>query len=175
MATHRINLLGPTTAPDSSGHCWQDLASRLGTNDVWPYGIFNFGGTISDNTAPTTRIGLYGSCEIPRNYVGTAVVEVVWRTTKTTGDVVWDFDYRAVGGNDTESLDQAGTQEAVTVTDTAGSAAHERMTARVSLTSANLAADDTLQFGLFRDGVDAADTLAGTAILEALLLEYADA
>jgi hypothetical protein len=174
MATHRISLLGPNTMPDSSGNCWQDLYSRLATNDVWPYGVFNFGGTISNNTAPTTRIGLYGQVAIPQNYVGTAKVVVVWTSTLTSGDAVWDFDYRAITGNDSESLDQSGTQESVSVTDTAPGAAHRRLECTANLTSANLAAGDSMEWGLFRDGTDAADTLAGTAILVDVLLEYAD-
>lgn len=174
MATHRISLLGPNTAPDSSGNIWQDLYSRLASNDVWPFGVFNFGGTISNNAAPTTRIGLYGNVAIPKNYVGTAKLVVVWTSTLTSGDVVWDFDYRGVTGNDSESLDQSGNQESVSVTDTAPGAAHRRLECSVNLTSANLAADDTLEFGLFRDGTDAADTLAGTAILIDAFLEYAD-
>lgn len=175
MATHRISLLGPNTMPDSSGNCWQDLYSRLATNDVWPFGVFNFGGTISNNTQPSTRIGLYGQVAIPKNYVGTASIVVVWTSTLTSGNVVWDFDYRAITGNDSESLDQSGTQESVSVTDAAPGAAHRRLEASVNLTSANLAADDTLEWGLFRDGADAADTLAGTAILVDVLLQYADA
>lgn len=175
MATHRISLLGPNTAPDSSGNIWQDLYSRLATNDVWPFGVFNFGGTISNNTAPTTRIGLYGTVEVPQNYVGTAAIIAVWTATITTGDVALDFDYRAVGGNDSESLDQAGTQESVSATDTAPGAANRRMETSLALTSANLAAGDTLEWGFFRDGTDAADTMAGTLILVDLLLSYADA
>lgn len=175
MATHQISLLGPNTVPDTSGNCWWDLLSRLATNDVWPFLIANFGGTISNNTAPTTRIGMYGQCTIPQNYVGTAVIIPIWTASLTSGDVVWDFDYRAISGNDTESIDQSGNQESVSVTDTAPSAAWERLTPTVSLTSSNLAAGDTLQFGIFRDGTDAADTMAGTAVLVDLILQYADA
>lgn len=175
MATHRVSLLGAATMPDSSGNIWQDLYSRLASNDVWPFGVFNFGGTISNNTAPTTRIGLYGHTAIPKNYIGTAKIIVVWTSTLTSGDVVWDFDYRGITGDNSESLDQTSNQESVTVTDTAPGAAHRRLECSVNLTSTNLAADDTFEWGLFRDGTDAADTLAGTAILVDLLLEYADA
>lgn len=173
MATHRIPILGAATVPDNSGNCWQEPYTILATNDVWGFLIFRFGN--SNAAAPTTRIGLRGRFNVPKNYVGTASIIVVWTATLTSGDVVWDFDYRAVGGNDAESLDQAGTQESVTATDTAPSAANERLEAPLSLTSANIAADDTVEFELFRDGADAADTMAGSAILIDLLFQYNDA
>lgn len=86
--------------------------------------------------------------------------------------MVWDFDYRAVGGNDTESLDQSGTQESVSVTDTAPGAANRRMEVSVNLTSSNLAAGDTVEFLFVRDGTDAADTMAGSAMLFGLEFIY---
>ncbi len=173
MATHRIPILGWKTVPDTSGNCWFEPYTILATNDVWGYLIARFGA--SNAAAPTTRIGLRGSFDVPQNYVGTAKIIIHWTSTLTSGDVAWDIDYRAIGGDDTESLDQAGTQESATVTDTAPSAANERQTATITLTSANLAAGDTVQFELFRDGADAADTLAGSAMLHELLFEYADA
>ncbi|MCC7045063.1 MAG: hypothetical protein IT183_14455 [Acidobacteria bacterium] len=172
MATHRRSILGAATTPDTAGACWQEPYSILATNDVWGYLIWRFGS--SNAAAPTTRIGLRGNFNVPKNYVGSAKIIVVWTATGTSGDVAWDFDYRAVGGNDAESLDQAGTQESATVTDTAPSAAHERMEAQITLTASNLAADDTVQFELFRDGTDAADTMAFSAIVHDVLFEYAD-
>lgn len=173
MATHRINILGAGTVPDTSGNCWQEPYTILATNDVWGMLIYRFG---SSNAAePSTRIGLRGRFTVPKNYVGTAVLVIVWTATITSGNVVWDFDYRAVTGNDTESLDQSGNQESVTVTDAAPGAAHRRLEVTISLTSANFSADDTVEFELFRDGADAADTMAGSAILVDLLFQYADA
>lgn len=172
MATHRISILGANTIPDTSGNCWLEPYTILATNDVWGLLVFRFG---SSNAAePTTRIGLRGQFNVPKNYVGTASIIVVWTATVTTGNVVWDLDYRAVGGNDSESLDQAGTQESVTVTDAAPGAANRRLEASLSLTSANLAADDTVEFELFRDGADAADTMAASGILFDVLFQYND-
>lgn len=122
-----------------------------------------------------TRIGFYGGFTVPKNYVGTANLIVVWTTTATTGDVEWDFDYRAVGGNDTESLDQVGTQESVNANDTAPSAAHERMEISIALTATNFAADDEVEYLFVRDGTDVGDTMAAAAILFELLFEYSDA
>lgn len=121
------------------------------------------------------RLGLNGGFTIPKDYVGSATLVIVWTSTITTGDVVWDFEYRAVGGDDSESLDQAGTQESVSVTDTAPSAANERMEATIALTSANFAVDDEVEFYFARDGTDAADTMAGAAMLFSLIFQYARA
>jgi hypothetical protein len=89
--------------------------------------------------------------------------------------VEWDCDYRAVGGDDAESLDQAGTQESVNLNDTAPSAAWERMELVIDLTSGNFAAGDTVQYSFWRDGTDGGDTLAATAYLVTLLFRYNDA
>jgi hypothetical protein len=89
--------------------------------------------------------------------------------------VEWDFDYRAVGGNDTESMDQSGTQESVNNNDTAPGAAHRRLECELTLTAGNFAADDEVLFTLFRDGTDAGDTMAAAAIVFQVLFEYADA
>ena len=107
------------------------------------------------------------------NYVGNAKVIYVWTTTAITGNVVWDFDYRAVGGDNAESLDQATVQEAVTVTDAAPGATDRRMEVSINLTSANIAAGDTLEWLAARDGA-ASDTIAAAVGLVSLELEYTD-
>jgi hypothetical protein len=168
MATHRLPVFSFAARPDDSGRVYLEPLDVSGSNDQWDHFVW----VLEDSG---TKIGIHGSVEVPQNYVGTAVLVVVWTTPATSGDVVFDFDYRAVGGNDTESLDQAGTQEAVTVTDTAPSAAFERMEAEIALTSANLAAGDTLQFLLSRDGAQAADTLAADCLIVGAYLKYADA
>lgn len=168
MATIRIPILGPGTIPDTSGNVFMEPFSVKATNDVWGRMVFVFNDT-------STRDGLRGGFSVPKNYVSTAKIIVVWTSTVTTNNVVWDFDYRAVGGNDTESLDQSGTQESVTVTDAAPSAALERLEASMSLTDANLAVDDEVTFELFRDGANASDNMAGAALLFSLHFEYADA
>jgi hypothetical protein len=108
--------------------------------------------------------------------VGTANLVIVWTTTAITGDVDWDFEYRAVGGNDTESLDQTSEDEAVTGNDIAPSAIHERMEISISLTDGNFAADDTVEWQLSRDGVtEAGGGIAAKVLLFDLFFEYADA
>ena len=168
MATKRIPILGFGTIPDNSGDVFIEKYDIKATNDVWDRLVFVFNDTAS-------RIGLHGGFAVPKDYVGTAKIVIVWTSTATSGDVEWDFDYRAVGGNDLESLDQSGTQETVNSNDTAPSAAHERMEFSLTLTSGNLAIDDDVEFTLFRDGTDAGDTMAASALLFSLFFEYADA
>jgi hypothetical protein len=168
MSTHRMSILGALT-PAASGAAFFEPSSVKGTNDPFPTA------QVLIYTDTATRDGVYGAFPVPKNYVGTAAIIIVWTSTATSGDVEWDVDYRAVGGNDTESLDQTGTQESVNINDTAPSAAHERMEISLGLTSANLTVDDTVQMGIFRDGTDAGDTMAAAAIVWDILFEYADA
>jgi hypothetical protein len=168
MATHIINILGANTVPDTSGSVFVEPYDVKASNDVWDFLVFIFNDT-------ATRIGLRGLFRVPQNYVGTAKIVVEWTATATSGDVEWDFDYRAIGGNDTESMDQAGTQESVNSNDTAPGAAHRRLSFELTLTSGNLAAGDLVEFELFRDGTDGGDTMAAAAILFGLFFSYADA
>lgn len=168
MATHRIPILGWGSIPDTSGNVFFEPYDVKATNDVWDRLVLVFNDT-------ATRIGIHGGFTVPKNYVGSSNLVIQWTTTATTGDVEWDFDYRAVGGNDLESLDQAGTQESVNSNDTAPSAAHEKMEFSIALTAGNFAVDDEVEFTFFRDGTDAGDTIAAATIVFALLFEYADA
>lgn len=167
MATRIIPALGWPTLPDTSGNVFAEPASLKGTNDPFPALIWVFNDT-------STRLGLRSRFFIPPDYVGTPVILVEWTATATSGNVVWDFDYRAVGGNDAESLDQSGVQEAVTVTDAAPTAAWRKLEASMALTGANLAAGDEVQFELFRDGADGADTMAAAALLYGVRFSYSD-
>ena len=168
MTTFRLPILGWATLPDTSGSVFCEPQSVKATNDVFPQLVWVFNDT-------ATRIGLGGRFTVPKNYVGTAKIIVVWSATATTNNVVWDFEYRGVGGDNAESLDQTGNQESVTVTDAAPGAAHRRLEASMSLTSSNLAVDDEVEFTLFRDGANASDTMAAAAMVYAVLFEYADA
>jgi hypothetical protein len=156
-------------SPDASGGVFQEPYSIKATNDVWQHMVMIFNDT-------TTRIGAYGSFNVPNNYVGNPAIVSVWTATATSGNTRQEFDYRAVGGNDAESLDQSGTQESVGVTDAAPGAAHRRLEASMSLTASNLAAGDTVEFEFFRDGADTGnDTMAAAMLLHDLLFEYTDA
>lgn len=170
--THQISMLGVSTVPDNSGNCWQEPYPILATNDQWGFLIYRFGA--SNAAEPASRIGLRGQFTVPQNYVGTAAIVALWTATAIVGNVAWDLDYRTVGGNDTTSLDQSGTEESITVTDAAPGAANRRLTAILTPTSGNFAPGETVEFEFFRDGTDAADTMAASAGLVDLLFQYGD-
>lgn len=109
-----LPLLGTATLPDTSGDVFQEPYSVKATNDVWPLAVWVFNDT-------ATRIGLSGSFIMPV-FSGSLSIKPFWTSTATSGNCVWDFEYRAITGDDAESLDQAGTQESVTVTDAAPTA-----------------------------------------------------
>jgi len=167
MATHRIDITGRFKS-DNASVFWEP-ASVKRTTAPWKYDIL-----IYKDTA--TRDGAFASFDIPQNYVGGAAIIVHWTTdTATSGDVEFDFDYRAISGDDTESLNQASSVESVNQNDTAPSAVHERMTATLTLTAGNFAAGDTCQCGLFRDGTDVGDGISDEVQVEAILFQYTDA
>jgi len=168
MATVRIPILGHAIVPDTSGEVYIESYDVKATNDVWDRLVIIF-----DDSA--ARVGLHGGFVVPKDYVDSANLIIVWTSTATAGDVAWDFDYRAVGGDDTESLDQSGTQESVNADNTAPTAAHRRLELSIALTDGNFAVDDEVKFTLFRDGTDGDDTMAASAIVFSVLLEYADA
>jgi len=167
MATYRIPILGFGTLPDTSGNVFFEKFSIKAVNDVWQRLVCIFNDT-------ATRIGLHGGFVVPKNYSAGAKIIVVWTANAIAGDVEFDFDYRAVGGIDTESLDQAGVQESVNLNDTAPGAAFRRLECELDLTDGNFAVDDEVEFTLFRDGTDGGDTMAAAAILFELLFEYTD-
>lgn len=164
MVKH-IPILGANTLPDTSGNVWAEPASVAQTNKVFPYLIYRFKDT-------ATRILLRGKCEVPQDYTGTPVFKVMWTATATTGNVVWEVEYRVVTGTNTTSLDQATVQETVATTVAAPSAAHNQMIATITPTAGNFAAGATVQFSLARNGASASDTMAADALLHGLYLEY---
>ena len=173
MATHRIPILGFATRPDDTGECFFEPADvNFGTNDLAREFVLALGSALA--AQPTVKHGVYGAFRVPKNYVGSAVIVIEWSATLTSGNVVFDFDYNAVGGDDTESLDPAAWQESVTTTDAAPATARRKLSRTVSLTSGKLAVDDIVSFFFGRDGADGSDTMAGRAYVRELTFEFAD-
>lgn len=168
MATHRIPILGYNTIPDSSGGVFFEPYTIKATND-------NFGHIVLVFNNSNATEGIYGAFVVPANYSGSPVFKIYWTTTATTGNIKLDLDYRAIGGDDTESLDQSSFQENLTVTDGAPSATDERMEATMSATAGNLAADDIVEFYLTRESDNGSDTLAAAITVHAVVFQYADA
>ncbi len=168
MGTYRLPILGHATSPDPGDTVFFEPYTIKATNDVWVPSVAIF-------PDDSTRTLLHGLFAVPQNYVGSANVVIVWTATAVTNDVEWDFEYRAVGGNDAESLDQTGTQESVNGNDTAPGAVNRRLEFTIALTDGNFAAGDTVTFALARDGTDGGDGMAADAMLFELFFEYDDA
>jgi hypothetical protein len=117
---------------------------------------------------------LHGGFTVPKNYIGSASLKIVWTAEVTTGVVYWFFWYRTIAGDDTTSLDQAGTEGTPAALDNAPGVAHRRLELSIPCASADFAADDEVEFTIGRAGADANDTLAGSAILMNAFFEYSD-
>src|SRR6187399_227306 len=104
MATHRIPILGGQTNPETTGDVYLWPYVNTATNLFWKHLFWN----IIDSDLD---VKLYGVFNVPKNYVGTATLVVVWTSAVISGNFGIEFGYRAVGGNDSESLDQATAQQ----------------------------------------------------------------
>ena len=167
MSTRTIPIINWSAVPDTTGNVFVEQFDVKATNDQWKPLVFIFNDT-------ATKIGFYGTFRVPDDYVGTAAILIHWTSTATTNNVVWQIDYRTVGGDDTTSLDQAGTEETPSVTDAAPTAALRRLTPSISPTSGNFAAGETVEFFFNRRGDSGSDTMAAAAILFGLFFQYSD-
>lgn len=165
MATYRVPILGFATKPDTSGEVFFEPNSIKGTNDFFEELVLVFNDS-------ATKDSVFGSFMVPQNYSSSANFVVVWKTTATSGDVEFDFDYRAVAAG--ESLDQATAQESLNQNDTAGGSADLRQDASLSATDGNFSAGDIVQFLLSRDGTDAGDTISAAVTVHGVYFEYDD-
>jgi hypothetical protein len=163
MASHRVPIGGWQLVPDSSGSAYFEPFSVKATNDVWRHLVL----VMDQHTSPTT---VYGCFETPRNYSSGGSVIPIWTTTATSGAVEWGFASRVVGGDDIESFDQAGTESVDTNTDTAPSAANERMETQIAF-GATTSAASSVEFQFSRRSIGA---VAAAITVHGLVFEYED-
>lgn len=170
MATQRLPILGWATKPDNSGDVFIEPQSIKGTNDFFDGLVLIFNDSGNDDEVNFRFT-------VPQGYVDGANLVIVWTTTATSGDWEAGIAYRAVGGSDTESLDQATAQESLLSGNnfTAPSATNERMVSSISLTDGNFSPGDTVQGKASREGADAGDTIAAAIRVFELFFEYEDA
>lgn len=166
MATHRLFIPAIAFLPNlGNSNVYPKPSSIDDSNDRFPHEILAF----KDSG---TRIGASAVFAVPKNYVGTPKAYVSWKSTATTGDVVWDVDTKAIA--DGESLDPSTDDDAQTVTATTPGTARLRKDSSVTLTG-TYAPDDLVQISVYRDGAQGADTLAAEALFEGVFFEFADA
>lgn len=167
MATVTLDLTGLLCPdPTNSAPCFWGPAALLDTNDLHdgiPVLQFPNG---SVKTAASLAI------RVPENYVDSLVFVVRWKSTVTSGDVVWDVDYNSVAVGETG--DPSGYQRSITVTDTVAGTTNLESECTLTGTDADLAVGDRLQISLSRDLADGADTMAGTAQLLGFYMQFSD-
>lgn len=161
MATHRV---GVELHIPASADVFFEPSVVKDVNDRYPHLVLIFNDT-------ATKISCGVRVVVPKNYIGTVNLVIIWETTATTGNAVWDFDYTAVAT--AESLDPSADQQSVTVTTAASGTARNRIESSMALTAGNLAIDDVIIGNLSRDGASA-DTIAAALSVEAVFLEYND-
>ncbi len=169
MATHRLSILGGAI-PDATGRAFYEPYSVKATNDLFKHMVL----ILND---PTSNIhGVYGAFSVPKNYVDTASIIVVFTSTVNTGTAALAFDYDSTA--DGETLDEGGSfDEETNGNAVAPATAQFRKELAISLTDSNIVADDTLHFFFTRDGVFGTpnDTMAAALTVVDLLFQYNDA
>jgi hypothetical protein len=169
MATRRgPSIFGHGTKPDDSGNVYREPHAIFGSNDRYPQMLWVFKDT-------STRDKLGGRFYVPKDYVGSPVIVLIWAATVTSGNARWEFDYTAIA--DAESGDPSADQESVGSTVAVPGTARLLKATSLSLTAGNFAADDQVQFAVARDGAEAgpADTAAGSIYLFDGFFQYSDA
>ena len=169
MATFRVPIFGYQLRPDASSVMYFQGYDVHATNVVWKQIVAVWEDSVSKRV-------LRGAFEVPSNYTSTPEIVVIWTSATTTGDVVWDFEYRVVSGDDTsgQSLDQSGSDEAAGVTDTAPTDAHLRLEATITLTGSHWSSNSTCEFILARDSTNSSDDLADEALVFDAMFSYSD-
>jgi hypothetical protein len=162
--TFTTPILNGTSIPDTSGNVFAEPYTTKASNDAWKQSVWIYNDTSTD-------LHIYGSFRVPENFVSGAKLCTTWTSTATSGNVRWQVDYRSTGS--TGGLDQATAEEQVEGNTAAPAAAHDRTTSCLTLTDANVAASDTFQFRVGREGSDTGnDTMAAAAIVFSWYFEY---
>jgi hypothetical protein len=173
VATHRLPILGNET-PDSGVPL--DRVSNQITSATAP----SVGNLLCYVLADGgTDEGIYGSFEIPQNYVGTPKVrgKVILDGTPGAGDDLgFFFRKRAVADNESAdgTFDAEQTFQSTDIGSTGSNHANEDIFEfEITLTGGDYAVGDTVYFYF---GIDASGTtFAGNCLLADLLFQYADA
>lgn len=136
-------------------------ACITGTNTQ--VGALDFADTAGGFSAQTTL-------QLPSDFTGTVDARIIWSTTATTGNAKWSLSTICTAVDATET-DDAAFNTASTVTTAAPGVANRLQTSSVtSVTITGCAANETMHVKIFRDGADAADTIAATARLRGIEL-----
>jgi hypothetical protein len=166
MATVYIQLSPRAAIPDTTTGAQHVLFD--GTN--FPVPVLAFDTTTEEQAYWTGRAVLYGS--------GNITVDVDWHAdTASSGVVRWGVAIAAITPNtDSDDIETYAFATAIEADDTHLGTTGQRLH-RATITLSNLdgiAADDWFAFQLYRDVGDAADTMAGDALVDLVTLSYSD-
>lgn len=134
-------------------------AAACVTGTVVIKGVLDFADTSGGFSAQNT-------IKLPGDFTGTIDAQIQWTTTATSGNVKWSLSTICTATDGTETDDPGAFNTASTVTTAAPGVASRVQTSSItSLTITGCAANELLHLRIFRDGNDAADTIAATARL----------
>ena len=137
----------PTTTPAVA-------ACVTGTNTQ--KGVLDFADTTGGFSAQNWTL-------LPSDFTGTIDAKIIWLTTAVTGNVKWSLSTICTATDGTETDDAAFNTASTVTTAAPGTASRLQTSSITSLTITGCAVGEILHLKLFRDGNDAADTIAATA------------
>jgi len=116
------------------------------------------------------KVGINCQFKVPQDYVDTPLLKIIWNAQATTGDVIWDWSVlpRAIG----EDMGAAPIRTSETVTTTTNGSSFFSTLSTIALTSADYSPGDTVLAILFRDALNASDTLNADAFVFDALFDY---
>jgi hypothetical protein len=132
-----------------------------GTNTQKAY--LDFADTSGGFSAQTTL-------QLPSDFTGNIDADIIWLTAATSGNVKWSLSTICVATNATETDDPAFNTASTVTTAAPGTGNRLQTSTITSLTITGCAASEMLHLRIFRDGNDAADTIANTARLYGISL-----
>jgi hypothetical protein len=169
MATHELPILGPNTLP-GAGVWWDRVGNQItATNELGNQGCFVMEAVGADE-------GIYGSFNVPQNYVGTPVIVIKGILDGAPGaNVDLGFAISGITIDDNEAVDAAySSEDAAADTDIDDYADEDLYEETISLSNfTGFAVGDTVFFYFIID--DSGTDYAGNFLLTDLLFRYNDA
>lgn len=112
-------------------------------------------------------VGIGGSLTIPDITITTVQVVCNLTFNATTGTFEFVFRYRAIGGDDAETMDPATWQQTVASgAENAPTTAFNKLRIVLSLTAGNFAANDVVQYQFFRDNDGGNDNVSADGLVD---------
>lgn len=133
--------------------------------------VFGSNGVLAVSTFPdgATKY-IYKDFRLPSDWAGVIDLSIFWRTTATTGNVVWQLQTSCTA--DGESVDPAVNTVQTTTDATQGVASRFNTATLSTVTTTGCAAGEMLHLRFFRDPTHASDTIAADADFIGIEFKY---